>query len=332
MRKRILVGGAAVLVAAALAQVISIQRTAHSAPAAKRAASEATVAPAPERSLRLLFIHHSVGSQLLAEPGSDDKRGEDSRGGGFRRLLERAGYQVHTATYGSTLGERTDLFDWPEKFSQHLDEVVVTKDGSGPLADSAKHDVVLFKSCFPNNEFEGRGNPPGNPEGPELTVENAKAALKSLLPHFEKQQNTLFVLLTTPPLAPKTYPEPLWKWAIKSALGKGSAAKLTRQAELSREFSDWVVASNGWLAGYPRKNVAAIDYYDMLTGDGASNLLLYPSADGSDSHPSSEGQRKAAPRLLSELNRAVERSGLGRRADNAALGAEGTAVAVTGSP
>jgi len=45
------------------------------------------------------------------------------------------------------------------------------------LAEDRKNQIVLFKSCYPNNEFTGVGTPPGDPAGPDLTLLNAKAAL-----------------------------------------------------------------------------------------------------------------------------------------------------------
>jgi hypothetical protein len=36
------------------------------------------------------------------------------------------------------------------------------------------------------------------------------------------------------------------------------------------------------------------DYYDVLTGNGRSNWSIYPTGDGTDSHPSSDGNAKAA--------------------------------------
>jgi hypothetical protein len=264
----------------------------------------------------LLFIHHSVGTQLLADPGPGEAPAQHVNGGGFRKLLEGAGYAVHDATYGSKLGENTDMFDWRKKFSGHMDEILTTADGTAPLPGGAKHDVVMFKSCYPNNGFTGAGER-GNPDGPELTVENAKAALSSLLPEFQKKPGTLFVYLTAPPLAAKSHPERFVKWAIKRAIGRDYAARRAEEGAMARAFNDWVVSPDGWLRGYPLKNVAAIDYYDLLTRPANSNFLNYPTGDGSDSHPASDGQKIVAPRLLAALNRAVHSAGLGAKAEPA---------------
>jgi hypothetical protein len=327
--KTLLVGGAVVSIVVGAVALVPVQSTARSVPATRPHAPAKVNASPPARSLDLLFIHHSVGDQLLADPGRDGVKGQSSHGGGLRRLLEQDGYRVRSATYGSKLGEHTDLFDWPEKFGKHVDELVTTEDGSVAMTGGKKHDVVMFKSCFPNNRFVGRGEVPGSARGPALTVENAKAALRSILPTLERHPQTLFVYLTIPPNAPRTYPERLGVWALRAITGKSTTSKMEKQAELARELNSWVVAEHGWLEGYPRKNVAVIDYFDLLAGSGQSNFLVFPSKDGKDSHPTSEGQKKVAPEILRALNAAVERAGIGRSAEVPAPGAVGARVATT---
>jgi hypothetical protein len=270
----------------------------------------------PGRALRLLFIHHSVGGALFASPGAEKSVARciwssHPEGGSARALLEAQGYEVHEASYGSEVGERTDLLDWPAKFRKKMDRVLTCDRNDTFYGDGKQNDVVIFKSCFPNNRFVAEGTPPGNLEGPELTVWNARAALSALLPEFEKYPKTLFVYLTVPPLAPRVPAEPLWKFLAKRAMGKiTSAAVLTRQGALAREFNDWTVASDGWLKDYPLKNVVVFDLFNLLTGDGASNLLRYPTEDGYDSHPSRIGNEKVAKDLVPFINRALRRAGL----------------------
>jgi hypothetical protein len=308
MRLPMVIGACCALAAIVLA-FVPVQFTARSTPTRARSSPpEENVAP-PARPLSLLFIHHSVGDQLLAEPAVDNAKGKSPNGGGFRRLLEGAGYKVHTATYGSALGEHTDLFDWPEKFGPQMERVLTTADGTNALPAGEHHDVVMFKSCFPNSRLVGRGTAPGNPKGPALTVENARAALSALLPEMKKQPSTLFVYLTLPPLAPRTYPQRLGAWLADAVRGKTRASLLGEQGSLDRELDDWVMSPDGWLKGYEGKNVVAIDYYDMLTG-GESNLLAFPNGGGVDSHPTSEGQKAAARRIFAQLNAAVKRAGL----------------------
>jgi hypothetical protein len=270
----------------------------------------------PGRHLRVLFIHHSIGGHLLARHGPPVGGAHDiwqshPNGGGMRDLLEAAGYEVHEASYDSRVGNDTDMFDWLPKFGDHMDEVLRVDLQDKRLPKGEHNDVVMFKSCFPNSYFVGEGRAPGNPRGPELTVANAKATMTAVRAKLEKHPEVLFVYFTTPPQAPRIEPQPAWKWLARKMLGRhrGPAA-LRRSGDLAREFADWMKAPNGWLRGYPEQNIVVFDYYDVLTGNGVSNLLHYPTRNGYDSHPSSVGQRQAAAKLVPFLNRAVRRAGL----------------------
>lgn len=277
----------------------------------------------PERSLRLLFIHHSCGGQLFAMPGPESELANcilerHPNGGAARAELERSGYEVHEASYGSEIGDKTDLFDWLPKFQDKMDKVLTVDRNDTYLPPGKKHDVVVFKSCYPNNRFVGPGEGEGSPAGPELTVANAKATMRALLPLFQKQKDTLFVYVTAPPNAGKVDPEPAVKVALRKALGKpGAKEVLERQGALARDFNGWVASTDGWLAGYPEKNVVVFDYYDILTNDGESNHSAYATGDGTDNHPSAQGNQRAAQAFTPFLNRAVRRMGLAREVTGA---------------
>lgn len=255
----------------------------------------------------LLFIHHSCGGQLLAAPGpavgADCIYQTHPEGGGLRSLLQASGYRVHEASYGSAVGGKTDIFDWPPKFRGQMDQVL-TCDGQDTLfQDGRSNRVVMFKSCFPNNNFRAEGSPPGDPAGPVLTVWNAKAAYAALLPEFRKHPDVLFVCLTAPPLAFKTHPQPLWKLVAKTILGRPVNSR-TITGPLARQFNNWLADRNGWLKDYPLKNVAVFDLYGILTA-GKSDFLAFPTGAGYDSHPSREGNQRAAAAFVPFLNEAV---------------------------
>ncbi len=264
----------------------------------------------PSRPVRLLFIHHSCGGRWLAPVGPD--RGEASiylsavNGGALRDRLEADGYEVHEASYGS-LGEKTDIFDWPPKFQDHMEAVLTCDRQDTYYRDGRRNEVVVFKSCFGNNRFAARGHAPGNPRGPELTVENAKAVYRSLLPMFARQPGTLFVAVTAPPLALDA--DPLWKTLARRVLGR---LDLRASGPLAREFNNWLKdAEAGWLSSYEGSNVAVFDLYDVLTEDGVSNFSRYGSGpDGRDSHPNLAGNRSATEAFAPFLHRVVRRAGL----------------------
>ncbi|MHC4944404.1 MAG: SGNH/GDSL hydrolase family protein [Planctomycetota bacterium] len=268
----------------------------------------------PSISLRLLFIHHSCGGQLLASPGPE--KGADCiyeshpNGGGLRGLLEENGYEVNEASYGSRLGQETDLFDWLPKFRDRMDEVLRCTLQDETYSDDRRNDIVMFKSCYPNNAFSEEGTAPGRSGGLELTVWNAKATYSAMLDQFASHPKVLFVCVTPPPLAPKQKPIPLWKVLARKLLGREKNKE--HQAALARKFNNWLKAKDGWLKDYEGNNVYVLDYYDLLTGEGKSNLSRYPTGGGWDSHPSREGNEKAAGEFVPQLNRAVRRAGLSR--------------------
>lgn len=264
--------------------------------------------------LQLLFIHHSCGGQLLADFGNNQGTNyiylTHPNGGGLRARLEQNSCDVHEASYGSGIGEDTDIFDWLPKFQNDMEKILACDFQDARHACGCRNNIVVFKSCFPNNKFQSEGRPPGNAAGPELTLWNARAAYTALLEEFQEYPEVLFICMTPPPLAPKPALLPLWKWLVKNALGRSE--RRVAGARLAREFNNWLSGSDGWLKDSHPANVAVFDYYDILTDHGASNFSRYPTGDGFDSHPSREGNQKATAAFLPFLDRAVRRAGLDR--------------------
>lgn len=288
----------------------------------KKAPSFADVsADKPGKPLNMLFIHHSCGGQLLAGEGTEKGTSciyeTHPSGGGLRAMLQEQGYNVHEASYDSDIGHDTNMFHWLPKFSTKMEKLLRVKRQDELLPEGEKNQIVVFKSCFPNNQFQGEGEEPGNSAGPQLTVANAKATLRELLPLFEKHPETLFVYVTAPPIAPKPEKMPAHRVVVRALKGKSEPAWTAQQATWARAFNDWVVGDDGWLASYKLKNVVVFDYYGVLTGEGKSNLLVYPSGDGSDSHPTAEGNRASAAAFVPFLNRVVRRAGLADDAKSA---------------
>jgi hypothetical protein len=323
MKMKWLLGGAVALIAAAGALLVPVGGggTARSAPKEKVEPMDlsAHADGKPSHSLRTLFIHHSCGGQLLADVGPDVQPGGNCiytshpNGGALKRLLGDSGYELHEASYGSVIGEDTDLFHWLPKFRGQMDRVLKVSHQDEVYPDDRKNQIVIFKSCFPNNEFVGEGTAPGNPAGPDLTVWNAKASLAALLPELKKHPEVLFIYVTAPAIAPKPEKLRLYRYVLSAARGRSPGPgpeEIAKSAELARQFNSWVVSTDGWLKEYPEKNVAVFDYYDVLTGNGQSNLLVYPTGDGHDSHPARAGNERAAAAFIPFINRAVRRAGL----------------------
>jgi hypothetical protein len=267
----------------------------------------------------LLFIHHSVGGALLAEPGAQS--GElagvaiydtHPAGAGVRSQLTQLGYRVHDASYNSKIGDGIDMFDWLPKFRDDMELVQTTRLQDQRLPEGERNQIVMFETCYNSNRFEPEDSEPGNPRGPELTVANAKAVFRELREELAKHPETLFVHITASPVQSRYRAEPLWKAAARLVLGKPQYEQKVRVgAERAREFNTWLADPNGWLKGYPHDNVLVFNQYDLLTNYGKSDGLVY-SADpeGYDPHPSAEGQREVARALVPLIHQAVTARGL----------------------
>jgi hypothetical protein len=321
MNKKLFIAAGVLAVAAgALLLPITPAAPAVTGPTAKAASLDLASFPDknPETPLDLLFIHHSVGGQLLTDPGPEKEVIPGSNiyvshpnGGGLRQRLTAAGYKVHEAAYGSEVGDKTDMFDWLPKLRTKMDKILRVSLHDDTLPEGITNRVVVFKSCYPNNRFRSEGAAPGNLEGPDLTVWNAKATLAAILPELAKQKETLFVYVTSPANVLKNPKVPLWKHLAKRLLGRPSDAEIAKeQADLARAFNNWVKSPDGWLKDYPEKNVVVFDFYDILTERGASNFSQYGSEGGTDNHPSREGNEKAAAEFVPFVNRAARRAGV----------------------
>jgi hypothetical protein len=266
--------------------------------------------PATDHGLDLLFIHHSCGGQLFADAGELVGGERDSgercihvshpNGGGLRTRLEDAGYHVNQASYGSIVAEDTDICHWSQKFASKMDRILVTQRQDKTFDDEGRtNDIVCFKSCYPNNYFESRGTEPGDPDDCTKTVANAKAAYRAILPHFQEHPEVLFVAFTAPPMA--EYKPVGMKATIKSWFQDND-----RGGELAREFNQWLTdRENGWLAGYDLPNVQVFDYYGILSEGNEKGYSAYATRDGRDSHPSSQGNQKAADAFVPFIDAAV---------------------------
>jgi hypothetical protein len=268
--------------------------------------------------MRLLYIHHSVGGALFADQGpvvEEDRciLKSHPEGGGLRSRLQSQGYEVHEASYGSLVGDKTDMFDWLPKFRNQMEKVLTCDQNDRFYSDDRTNQIEVNKSCYPNNRFQGEGESPGNPEGPELTVWNAKATMNELLREFSKRPDILFVYMTAPANAQKSAGGlPAWQYLVRKALGKAIPRESEiRQASLARQFNNWVKSPDGWLKHYAHKNVAVFDLFDSLTDSGKTDFSAFPSGDdATDSHPARAGNEKAAAEFVPFLNRSVHRAGL----------------------
>jgi hypothetical protein len=183
--------------------------------------------------------------------------------------------------------------------------------------------IVMVKSCYPNSNLKGNpdnvvpsidSNPlKGRDSNSEyLTVANAKGIYIDLLSSFGQHQDTLFIVITAPPVSDGKF------------------------AGNARAFNQWLVSD--WLKTYPYKNVVVFDFYNVLTSNGGNasindlgegggnhhhwwnesiqhivnttgglaNTTAYATAPGDD-HPSKAGNQKATAEFVPLLNFAYNR-------------------------
>ena len=278
----------------------------------------------PNNPVRLIFIHHSVGEYWLCDENVCDQ------GGGLGISLMNNNYYVSDTNYGwgtDNIGDRTDIGNWWEWFrgsnsSTYLNALYNEGDQHSTYsrlstAPTGGNEIIMFKSCFPNSALEGNPSDPvpsigTNPlrgEGSTSeyhTIANAKGIYIDLLEYFRTRTDKLFIVITAPPLR--------------------ESDTNTSQAANARAFNNWLV--NEWLTGYPYKNVAVFDFYNVLTSNNgnantndlgletgnhhrwwngaiqhthpvASNTAAYPS---DDSHPTRAGNLKATGEFVYLLN------------------------------
>ena len=273
----------------------------------------------PAQPVRLIFIHHSTGQNWL-----DDGNGQ------LAIALRDNNYFVSDTNYGwgpDAIGNSTDIGNWWTWFrgsssTTYLSALYAESGRTFSFSrlsttPSGANEIVMFKSCFPNSALQGNvsdpipaiGNNPlrGEDSGSQYhTISNAKGIYNDLLNYFQTRQDKLFIVITAPPLTDATY------------------------SANARAFNQWLM--NDWLSGYPYRNVAVFDFYNVLTTNGGNsgtndlnlatgnhhrwwqgaiqhktdgdndanpNVLEYPSG---DDHPSQAGNLKATAEFIPLLN------------------------------
>jgi hypothetical protein len=279
--------------------------------------ARASVNP-PAEPVRLIFIHHSCGSNWLSDGN-----------GGLGVALRDNNYYVSDTNYDwgpDSIGSSTDVGQWwlwfrgPDS-AEYLTALYAESEQHSSYSRmstevSGGNEVIMFKSCYPNSGLKGNVDDPvpdiednplrGQSCGSQYhTVANAKGIYIDLLEYFKTRQDKLFIVVTAPPLTDGTY------------------------ADNARAFNNWLV--NEWLTGYTVGNVFVFDFYNVLTTNGGDantndaglesgnhhrwwNGGIQHKTDGDDDdpnvaeyssgddHPSKAGNEKATAEFVPLLN------------------------------
>lgn len=228
--------------------------------------------------IRVLFIHHSTGGNLIRQGEARERfRAADPRiefwdhgydPTGIRKLLgirAFAGSPAHGLRDGSGAlqpqtwhfpGNNTDPDGLARLFQQP-----VFNPSRNALSHALDFDVIIFKSCYPVTAIAD--------DGQLQTYRSHYLSIQTTIDHFPDR---LFIPMTPPPLrASLTTPQ---------------------QAARARQFADWM-QSEEFLGKDKtrRKNIAVFDFFDALAApaddEQYANTLRprYCLPDVNDSHP-----------------------------------------------
>jgi hypothetical protein len=221
--------------------------------------------------VRALFVHHSVGGQLLRQGRLRDQLAELADAGG--PVVELWDHDYNQVGLSDATGTRLGrAFPVPDDDTDPpgLLRLVQGEDGAAPyLAELTGFDLVLMKSCFPNNRLR--------------TDQDATAlrqTYQALFGTLGQWQSTHAVLLTSPPLHPR---------------------HTTRaEAARARELASWLLETRR------PDNVGVFDLFGVLAArDGAQAGMMRKDYRRRfrlpDSHPNDRGAQDAAAALTDYL-------------------------------
>ncbi len=223
----------------------------------------------------IIFLHHSVGRNLIDQ-------------GRVREMFRERGYTFWDQDYnheglrdpqGISLGygyavpyDNTDPDGLARIFEEDLYPLPFNT-----LSGLLQHEVILIKSCFPNNHI---------PDAEAL--ERSQALYLRIRSGMDAYPGKIFVILTSPPLHPEqTTPA---------------------EAANARALAAWL-ASGTFLKGHP--NIFVFDFFDQLAvpDDGtpeANTLRPEYRPQDRDSHPNALANETIAPRLVDFVLQSIE--------------------------
>ena len=222
----------------------------------------------------IIFLHHSVGNHLIEN-------------GNVRELLSEQGYDFWDHNY-NWIGLRDPQGSFRD-YSYNVPLNNTDTDGLwnifqqnkytqplNTLSGLLQHEVIIIKSCFPNNNIESQVDL-------QLRQEMYREIRDVMLAHDDK----LFILLTSPPLNP-----------IETDL---------QTAGRARQLSDWL-ASEAFLS--TSENVFVFDYFSLLAEDDPAaadyNMLREEYREGADSHPTENADQELGPVFVNFILQSID--------------------------
>lgn len=211
----------------------------------------------------LLFIHRSVGRNLIKD-------------GELRKLfaahsINFSDYDQNIDTLTNNEGEKQPCnFQFPLDDTKPLSYAQIftnTPDKSAEIIRdfALTHDVVVIKSCYPNNNIKS-----------EKELETLKENYRLIATFFNQYPNKEFFILTSPPLAPMMTTK--------------------KSANYARSLADWLATTE------LGRNVHVFNFYSLLADEKTHCLKrqcrrLLPF----DSHPNKKASAEIAPKFVEFL-------------------------------
>lgn len=231
--------------------------------------------------LNIIFLHHSVGENLIIQGNVRDKmtllgysfwdHGYNSQGL-TNPKGEKLGfcYDIPSNKNGRRGNGNTDpvglslLFQQPVHFPPN-----------DALSRILLHDVIIFKSCYPNSAIKS-----------DKMLHQYKQWFLGIRNVIDKYPNKLFIAFTLPPLHP--------------------LATNREEANRARRWANWL-KSSAFLDGH--SNIFIFDFFNLLA-DSSSNMLrpeYQRNQNNSDSHPNATANRIIGPIFVDFVNTSIKK-------------------------
>ena len=221
--------------------------------------------------VNLIFIHHSVGENWLAD--------------GLNNMLNENNFHVADTNYGwSSIGDNTDTTDWSNWFNDNIMPQVFNELNTQTAFNNipegqGENTVIMFKSCFPNSDV-------GN------SIDDEKAIYNELLNYFKEHTDKMFILITPPPMQNISNPKKtreLTNWLVdKTGL------------RANYDYNNLYVFDLYNVLTSPQNHHYIQNGEERHEVNDNSNTLHYDSS--GDDHPNTQGNNKATQEFIPLLN------------------------------
>lgn len=246
--------------------------------------------------MRIIFLHHSVGRNLIRQGGVRDLVARWNEPDNARHEFWDHDYNEigltgpsgeHVGLSFGVPGDNTDPDGLAVLFSQPVHDPP-----DNALSHLLSFDVIIFKSCFPASAIHSQAQ-----------LEHYRRRYLAIRETLARYPDKLFIVVSPPPLAPCSF--------IRMVRPNTEAGTNAQDALRARQFSSWLV-SEEYLQGLP--NIAAFDLFDLLAAPSNSgrhaNMLRagYRSGRlGLDSHPNHRANVVIAPIFVEAIRESIKR-------------------------